>query len=95
MKQYELRKKIIEIRDNNLGKKLNDEDKKYVWDNCFVWHPNRDINFDDIEYIMPAINKAKYYTKAFLFMLKDGTVDFWSIDKALREVPKSLYKNLK
>ena len=94
MKKYELRKKVIEIRDNNMFKHLSEDDKKWIWDNLYKFHPSRTYSYEDIEWIMPTINKDGYNTRAFLFRTKDGVEDFWSIDKALGNITKEQLKEL-
>lgn len=86
MTKKELREKWVKLRDDNMFKHLDEEDMKWVWDNIYSHHPNRTYSYEDVEWIMPTINKEQYCSKGMLVRTKDGVEDFWSVDKCLRNI---------
>jgi len=68
---------------------LNEEERKWLWNEIYQYHPNRDYNYDDIVSITPKHN-WDYGNKniAFEFLTTDGSRDFWSYQKALSNRPK-------
>ena len=86
MTKKQLKEEWLKLRDNNMFKRLNEEDMKWVWDNIYKFHPHRTYSYEDVEWIMPSINKAQYCTKGMLVHTKDGVEDFWSVEKCLRNI---------
>lgn len=73
------------LHNSPLDKPLSQANVKWLWNNVYKYHPNRDYKYEDIVSITPRHN-WEYGNNNFAFWVEttDGNGDFWSFQKAIR-----------
>ena len=88
-----LTERCRELLYNNIDKELSKDDIKWLWEEVYKYHPNRDYSYDDIMKVTPKHNWS-YGNKNYGFFVetKDGNGDFWSFPKSIANRPKDTLK---
>lgn len=91
MKKNDLVAKCIQIRDSYKNRiPLNEEDKNWMMNEIFKYHPNwNDKRHKEIKEIIVNNNWSHYNTRCFYLVFDDDTYDDISFRWCIQHRPKS------